>query len=67
MVKLTEKQLDVINRISECKKYLEDTDLYVIRKLERGIDTPPNISKKRLECIEFIQENTDLNYIGDNK
>lgn len=57
MDKLTEKQLDVINRISECKKYLKDTDLYVIRKLERGIEVPTNISKKRLECIKFIQEN----------
>lgn len=38
-------------------EYLNDTDWYYIRKLERNIDVPADVVTKRAESIKFIQDN----------
>ena len=48
---LVEKQKE------EYQKYLDDTDWYVIRKMERNIDIPSDVSTARLEAINFLDIN----------
>ena len=39
-------------------KYLNATDWYYIRKLERNVDVPVEVIAKRSESVKFIQDNT---------
>ena len=38
-------------------QYLNDTDWYYIRKLERNVEVPADVVTKRAESIQFIQDN----------
>ena len=49
----TDKDLTVISN-DRYEKYLQSTDWYVIRFLERGIPVPKDISKKRQEASDKI-------------
>jgi hypothetical protein len=40
----------------EYRQYLKDTDWYVVRKYERGIEIPEDIATKRLEAVNNIKE-----------
>lgn len=47
------------NQIELKKKYLSDTDWYVARKSETGVEIPEEILTNRAECREFISNNRD--------
>jgi hypothetical protein len=42
------------NKINEAKKYLNDTDWYVVRYAETGVDIPQEVKDKRQECREIL-------------
>lgn len=48
---------ELVRKLAEAHAYLYQTDWYVIRKLERDIDIPFDVSTKRLESVEFINAN----------
>jgi hypothetical protein len=43
-------------KIAEAKKYLSETDWYIIRFIERGIPGPEEVKAKRIEAIELINK-----------
>lgn len=60
IVKLSNEEIENINEIELANQYLKDTDWYIIRKIERGIDVPLEISNKRLELINLLQVKNNL-------
>ena len=40
----------------EAQSYLNNTDWYVIRKFERAIEIPSDVSTKRAEAIEVLNQ-----------
>jgi hypothetical protein len=40
------------------QEYLNETDWYYIRKLERNVEVPADVVTKRAESVKFIQDNT---------
>lgn len=36
------------------QQYLNQTDWYIIRKMERGVDVPSDVQKKRLDAIGYL-------------
>ena len=57
LLDIIEKDTDLKTKISEAKQYLLDTNWYYIRKIELGKNVPDDIVKKRLELIQFINDN----------
>ena len=64
---MTQEEADVLkkrqedmNKAIEYRKYLAETDWYVMRKLETGQEIPPDVEAKRQEAHEFLS-----NYNGD--
>lgn len=53
-----EKRQAEIHRIQkeEAQDFLNKTDWYVIRKIERNIDIPEEISSERLEAIAILND-----------
>ena len=41
---------------AEAQAYLNSTDWYVTRKFERGIEIPSDVSTKRAEAIEVLNQ-----------
>jgi len=50
-------QQELDNTIMKYKQYLNDTDFYIIRKIEEGTDVPEEVSKLRLTYKEFLRSN----------
>lgn len=42
--------------IAELQSYLDSTDWYVTRKMERSIDIPSDVATKRLSAIDQINQ-----------
>lgn len=57
LLDIIEKDTDLKTKISEAKQYLLDTNWYYIRKTELGKNVPDDVMKKRLELIQFINDN----------
>lgn len=47
------------------KSYLNNTDWYIIRKIERGVEVPSNITLNRVKALEEIDQITLLNSIDE--
>jgi hypothetical protein len=41
-------------QVKEAQKYLSDTDWYVVRKLDSGLDIPEQVTLKRQQSRDFI-------------
>jgi hypothetical protein len=59
-VDVLKKRQEDMNKAIEYRKYLAETDWYVMRKLETGQEIPPDVEAKRQEAHEFLS-----NYNGD--
>lgn len=42
------------NATTEARRYLANTDWYIVRKGERGVDVPADITQKRLAAIDIL-------------
>lgn len=54
---ITSEQIEASVAESQAKdaqKYLDDTDWYVVRKLDTGVDIPAQVTAKRQECRDVI-------------
>ena len=49
---------EVKGKVYESKRYLDNTDFYYIRKLERNVEVPSDVIDKRAEALKYIQDNT---------
>lgn len=49
--------LEKAQAVATARSYLYQTDWYIIRKIERGIDIPADVAAKRLESVDFINSN----------
>lgn len=49
-----------IEKMHEYQRYVDNTDWYITRKYERGIEIPSEVSTKRMEAIEEINRIRDL-------
>lgn len=45
----------------EAQQYLNDTDWYVVRKLDTGVDIPEPVASKRQQCRELISAHRATN------
>lgn len=43
-------------KVSEARKYLSDTDWYIVRQMERQVDVPEDVATKRLGAVAVINE-----------
>jgi transcriptional regulator with GAF, ATPase, and Fis domain len=61
-ISISQEDLDsalIKNKIEENVKYLAETDWYVTRKAETGVEIPQEVLAKRQEAREFISENRE--------
>lgn len=64
---LTNYQLDKLReeKLPSRYGYLDSTDWYIIRKIERGINIPKNITADRLKALKEIDNITLLNSVDE--
>jgi hypothetical protein len=51
------KELKLREDLKTSREYLNATDWYYIRKLERNVDVPADVVSKRADFIKLIQDN----------
>ena len=51
-------EVKLIEDLKTSQEYLNETDWYYIRKLERSVEVPAGVVSKRALAIKLIQDNT---------
>ncbi len=51
-------EVKLIEDLKTSQEYLNETDWYYIRKLERSVEVPADVVSKRALAIKLIQDNT---------